>query len=268
MIKIIFSDMDGTLLDDNGNLPPGFDDTIKKLKSRGVIFTPASGRQYFSLLKSFGKYKNDFMFVAENGTLVMHKDKEIFSSPMGQEMALKILKTGEDFPDIVRVYCGKKKAYFLKTQTSVEVHNEIEKYFTTNTFVDNFDQIDDVPIKMSFFDKTGKAAQTIYPILKERFGKEMQVVLASDYWTDLINLNVSKGVAVKHIQKMLNIKPDECAAFGDYLNDTQMLQAVTYSFAMANAHPELKKFAKYETTTNTEYGVLTGINRLIDEGLI
>ena len=47
-----------------------------------------------------------------------------------------------------------------------------------------------------------------------------------------------------------------------------MLQAVTYSFAMANAHPDLKKFARYETVTNAEHGVLVGIERLINEGLI
>ena len=51
MIKIIFSDMDGTLLTDENKLPDGFDEMITELKRRGVIFAPASGRQYFSLLR-------------------------------------------------------------------------------------------------------------------------------------------------------------------------------------------------------------------------
>ena len=55
MIKIIFSDMDGTLLTSANKLPDGFDEMADELKRRGVIFAPASGRQYFSLLKSFKK---------------------------------------------------------------------------------------------------------------------------------------------------------------------------------------------------------------------
>ncbi|MBQ7197916.1 MAG: HAD hydrolase family protein, partial [Selenomonadaceae bacterium] len=70
------------------------------------------------------------------------------------------------------------------------------------------------------------------------------------------------------VQQMLDIKPDECAAFGDYLNDLAMLKSVGYSFAMANAYPELKKFAKFETVSNDEGGVLVAIKKLINEGLI
>lgn len=65
MIKIIFSDMDGTLLDDRGNVPEGFDEIAAELKKRGVMFAPASGRQYYSLEDSFQKYKDDFLFLAE-----------------------------------------------------------------------------------------------------------------------------------------------------------------------------------------------------------
>ena len=56
MIKLIFSDMDGSLLDNEGNLPKEFDDMMAKLKERNVMFAPASGRQYYSLIKTFEKY--------------------------------------------------------------------------------------------------------------------------------------------------------------------------------------------------------------------
>ena len=66
----------------------------------------------------------------------------------------------------------------------------------------------------------------------------------------------------------MNVKPEECAAFGDYLNDYEMLQAVGYGFAMANAHPDLKKVARFETLSNDKSGVLFGIRRLMVYGLI
>ena len=267
MVKIIFSDMDGTLLDENGNLPKGFDDMIAKLKERDVIFAPASGRQYYSLLELFGKYKDDFLFLAENGTLVMYQGEEIFSSPLTPEDADEVRAITKNLPNILRVYCGKKDAYILKSQEISEYVSELKKYYTKYIPTDTFEEVTDIPLKLAYFDVTGNAKKNIYPYVKI-FDGPLQVVLSSDYWVDVMNINVNKGMAIKKIQDRLELIPDECAAFGDYLNDIQMLQAVTHSFAMANAHPDLKKFAKYETAGNTENGVLTGIQRLIDEGLI
>ena len=65
----------------------------------------------------------------------------------------------------------------------------------------------------------------------------------------------------------MRIAPNECAAFGDYMNDAEMMSSVYYSFAMANAHPKIKELARYETASNEEHGVLQGIQWLLDQGL-
>ena len=79
MIKLILSDMDGTLLDENNQLPAEFDEVMEELHKRGVQFAPASGRQYYSLLKSFPQYEDRFIFVSDNGTIVRQHGKELFS---------------------------------------------------------------------------------------------------------------------------------------------------------------------------------------------
>ena len=267
MVKIIFSDMDGTLLDENGNLPQGFDEAIAKLKERGVIFAPASGRQYFSLLHVFEKYKDDFLFLAENGTMVMYQGEEIFSSPLTQKDADEVREVTKNLPNILRVYCGKKDAYILKSQDIPKYVDEMKKYYTKYVTVDTFEEVNDIPLKLAYFDVTGHARENIYSQIQQ-FNGPLQVVMSSDYWVDVMNATVNKGAAIKKVQEGLAITPDECAAFGDYLNDIQMLQSVTHSFAMANAHPDLKKIAKYETASNVEHGVLVGINKMIEEGLI
>ncbi len=267
MIKMIFSDMDGTLLTDENKLPDDFDEVLAQLKKRGVIFAPASGRQYFSLLLSFEKYKDELLFVAENGTLVMQGGKEIFSKPMGEENAKKVLAASESFKDILRVYCGKKDAYLRTEQNIPEYHAELMKYYTHNGVVDNWEDVDDTAIKVAFYDKTGHALENIYKPL-EHFNETLQVIQSSDYWVDVMSQGIGKGVAIKNVQKIFGIKPEECAAFGDYLNDYDMMQAVEYSFAVANAHPEIKKIAKYETLSNQQFGVTAGIKKLMAEGLI
>ena len=267
MIKIIFCDMDGTLLTSEGNLPDGFGETMAELKRRNVIFAPASGRRYGSLLRLFGEYRDDFVFIAENGTMIMHKDAELFSCSIGYDNALKILGICENLGNILRVYCGKKDAYILRDQDKPEFHAELEKYFTHRSIVDTFEEITDIPIKLSLFDPLGNTKKNIYDKILT-VCESVQVILSSDYWVDVMPLFISKGSAVKTIQQIMNIKPEECAAFGDYLNDYEMLEAVDYSFAMANAHPDLKKIAKFETASNDDAGVLVGIRRLIADGLL
>ncbi|MBE8955188.1 MAG: HAD family phosphatase [Quinella sp. 2Q5] len=268
MVKIIFSDMDGTLLTSANELPEGFDEAMSDLKRRGVIFAPASGRQYFSLLKSFDKYRDEFLFLGENGTLVMYKGAEIFSAPIGFEMAHEVLAASEIFgDDILRVWCGKKDAYLRREQEIPTFRAELEKYYTHNGTVDSWSDVDDVPLKISFFDPTGRSKEKIFDRLA-KFHDILQVVLSSDYWVDVMSPDINKGVAVRNIQRTMNFKPEECAAFGDYLNDTEMLKAVGYGFAMSNAHPDIKRLAKFETVSNDQAGVLVGIRRLIAYGLI
>ena len=267
MVKIIFSDMDGTLLTSENKLPEGFGAAMAELKRRNVLFAPASGRQYFSLLKSFAEYREEFLFLGENGTLVMYKDKEIFSCPLDVDAAKKVLAATEGFENVLRVYCGKKDAYLRSEQNTPEFHAELDKYYTHNGVVDSWDEIDDVPLKIALFDPIGHAKENIYDKLAQ-FRDTLQVVLSSDYWVDVMNPGINKGEAVKNIQRVMNFKPEECAAFGDYLNDFEMLQAVGYGFAMANAHPDLKRIAKFETTSNDQAGVIVGIRRLIAYRLI
>ena len=267
MIKIIFCDMDGTLLTSESKLPAGFDETISELKKRGVIFAPASGRQYFSLIETFSKYVDEFIFVADGGTIVFRHGKEMFSQPMDRKTALEIIHAGDTMENILRVYCGKEDAYLLDFQNTPEYHAELLKYYTHNNTVKTWEEVQDVPIKMSFYDATGHADKNIYPKLLH-FSDKVQVLLSSDYWVDVMMPGVDKGSAAGKLQQLLNIKPEECAAFGDYLNDYEMFKSVGYGVAMANAHPELKKVAKFETLSNDEGGVLVGIKKFIDEGLI
>ena len=267
MIKLIFSDMDGTLLTSDNKLPVGFDEMMAELKKRGVIFCPASGRQYFSLLKSFEKYADEFLFLAENGTLVMHREIEIFSRPIDRNAVNKVLEVTEPLKNILRVWCGKKDAYIRREHDTPQFQAELQKYYTHSAVVDNFDEIDDTPIKVAMFDITGNVNENVYAHLGE-FYAPLQVVLSSDYWVDVMSKGINKGEAVKNIQQILNVKPEECAAFGDYMNDYEMIQAVGYGFAMANAHPDLKKVAKFETVSNDEGGVLVGIKKLMADGLI
>ncbi|MCR5756775.1 MAG: Cof-type HAD-IIB family hydrolase [Selenomonas sp.] len=266
MIKLIMSDMDGTLLDENGQLPKGFADIVRQLRERGVLFAPCSGRQYYSLLETFKGYEDEFLFFAENGTMVRYHDRELFSSTMRRSLGIQALKSTEQLPQVYEVFCGKKDAYVLRDKMTESFAAELGKYYTHSAVVDCFEDIDDEMIKASFFDAEGKAGTRIYPVL-EKYRGPFQVATSSDYWVDMMNFDINKGIAIQQVQKRLRISPMECAAFGDYMNDAEMMSSVYYSFAMDNAHPEIKKLARFRTASNKEHGVLQGIQKLIDDGL-
>ena len=81
MIKLIATDMDGTLLNSNNEIHNDFYDVFSTLKEKEIIFAAASGRQYYNLVEKFKDIKDDMMFIAEYGTFVVYKGKElIFNS--------------------------------------------------------------------------------------------------------------------------------------------------------------------------------------------
>ncbi len=265
---MIFCDMDGTLLDADGNLPPMFEDVMARVLARGAVFCPASGRQYSALLRQMGTHINDFLFVAENGTFVARHDQELFSSEMAAADVRRVLDAGRSIPGAYPVLCGKRLAY-VERLWEPYLEN-MRQYFTQCRIVEDLDTVaaEEEIIKLAFCDaEHGEAGTRLFPAL-DKLNGPVQVVLSSNYWIDVMNPGVNKGAAVRRLQAMLGVRPEECAAFGDYLNDAEMIRAVGYGYAMENALPALKEIAPYEAPPNTEYGVMRVLEDLLAKGLI
>ena len=290
MIKWIISDMDGTLLVEPNKLPDDFDEIMDLLKQHNIMFSPASGRQYQALVSQFPKYKDDLLFISENGTYVCQHDKEIFSATLPDTAVQKIIAETAKLPKVEIVLSGKKGGYIISQNKKIiaetaklpkveivlsgkkggyiisqnkEFHDELNLYYTQYKILHDFSEVDDEIIKISLCDCFNR--DSINNIYKKflPLADEMQVVLSSDIWVDIIPLGINKGVAIQKLQKKLNIKPEECVAFGDYLNDYEMMQSVYYSYAMENAIPELKKVARYIAPPNYKNGVVKTIRQLL-----
>ena len=263
MIKWIISDMDGTLLVDHNKLPEDFDEVMQLLKKKNIMFSPASGRQYQALAVHFPKYKDDLLFISENGTYVCQHDKELFSYTLSPDNVALVLEQVLKLPDVFVVVSGKKSSYVMSQHPAFVA--ELNLYFTHYTIVEDFSHIDDDIIKFSICDALNHhARENIYNKLQS-LNEKVQVVLSSEIWVDIMPIGANKGLAIKKLQEKLNIKPEECVAFGDYLNDYEMLQSVYYSYAMENAAPELKKIARFIAPPNYENGVMNTIRKLLSE---
>ncbi|MGW2937300.1 Cof-type HAD-IIB family hydrolase [Streptomyces sp. NPDC001156] len=262
-IRLVVTDMDGTLLDSTGGIPGGLWPLLTELRRRGVLFSPASGRQYATLARQFAEAADGMVFVAENGTYVVRDGVELSSDPLDAAVAARIVGTTRrlvaDGVDVGAVLCGKKSAYVERSDEAFVA--EASKYYTLLRTVEDLTTVDDQFLKVALYD-FGPVERTTAPALAP-FTSTHQVVVSGEHWVDVMNPTANKGAALRMLQRELGITPAQTVVFGDYLNDLEMLDAADWSFAMTNAHPDVLRRARYVAPSNTELGVLRTIARLL-----
>lgn len=269
MVKLIITDMDGTLLNSKNEINDEFWEIQKKLSEKGVIFAVASGRPYYNLVERFKNLKDSMLFISENGACVMHQEKEIYSNTMKREDIFFLLSICKNISGIVPILCGKTSAYVERESFSNEEFNfkeEIAKYYNKLQVVENFNEVKDEFFKIAVCDFL-ISEKNSYKYFKE-YEDRFQVVLSGKVWMDLGKIDTNKGVAINMTQKNLGISYDETMVFGDYLNDYEMMKEAKYSYAMKNAHPQLKEIANFITDKdNDENGVIDTIKKYFSDSI-
>lgn len=259
-IKFIATDMDGTLLSDANELPCDFFDVFKALDAKNIVFAAASGRQYFTLLNMFEPIKDKVLFIAENGTLVMYQGKELYSATLPKPEVALIIGTVRNIENSHIVLCGKKSAY---TETKDQrAQQEIMKYCHQIMFVDDLLDVDDEFIKISVLNFKG-TEEHVYPLVAPLFAATHQVVVSGETWLDFMDKQASKGHAIKAMRNQFGFTFENSMSFGDFFNDVEMLNETYFSYAMGNAHPEIKKLARFIGPSNNEQGVITVIKQKV-----
>ncbi|KSU64197.1 HAD family hydrolase [Arthrobacter sp. NIO-1057] len=257
-IKLVAVDMDGTFLDGDGQIPDEAWGVIDQLQQRGIKFVPASGRQFATLRDQFAPL-GEIAIIAENGTVVMDGENEIFSNIIQTSSVKAVIKAvrEQDALDAGLVLCGRRTAYVERTDD--KFMQAVAHYYRAVQVVENLEEVQDEIMKMAVNVGSGKVQE-----MASALDVPLQVVISGSHWVDAMNRGVHKGLALGALQKELGISDDETVVFGDYPNDLEMIKAATYSFAMANAHPEVAQAANFRAPANTEHGVLQVLRAYLD----
>ena len=263
-IRLIAADMDGTLLDDDNELHEHFWPLVHELNRLGILFCPASGRQYYNLRERFADIADEIVFIAENGTYVVRQGREVSSDCLEWSDARRLVSTMRETVatgvDAGVVVCGKRWAYIERSDSRFRA--EIDRYYARLEVVDDLLAVsDDDVLKVSVFD-FGSAEVTTAPGLAG-FHQTHLVTVSSAHWVDITSLTANKGGAIRHLQEAFDITPAQTMVFGDFLNDLEMMDAADYSFAMDNAHPLLRERARYVAPPNRENGVVRTISSVL-----
>ncbi len=258
-VRLVVCDMDGTLLTATGELPEGFVPMRAAMRERGITFVPASGRQYATLAQMFGD--GDGSFVAENGTLVVHEGRSIATSLVEKDAVRHVIELARATraADVGLVVCGVRSAYIERRDAPFVA--EVKKYYASLEIVEDLTVVEDDVLKVAVFD-FDDAESTAATVLRE-VARDHQVVVSSTHWVDVMHPEANKGVGVRALQRALGVTPAQTVAFGDYLNDLELLDSAELSFAMANAHPEVLARARFVAPSNRQAGVLAVMAHLL-----
>lgn len=264
MIKLIASDMDGTLLDDEKNLPPDFFGVLDELFERRIVFTVASGRTYSAVDHLFPeKYREKIAYICDNGACTVYNGvpKNVF--PLDRRTYEELLAACAEIgrssgSELKMVVCAESGVYHLNSSDSF--FDEVGKFYKLHSAIDDLLDVDDLVYKLAVCDMLGAMTHG-KPELDKIFGGRLNVQVSGDIWLDIMAAGVSKGTALRALQKDIGADRTETMAFGDYFNDLDMLLSADWSFCPENGHGEVKKVCRFIAPDNNHGGVTQCIKR-------
>ncbi|MEX2783591.1 HAD family hydrolase [Streptococcus sp. H49] len=261
--KLVAADMDGTFLDHQGKFSmERLKKVIASYKSRGILFAAASGRSLNNLKALFSEVQNDMAFIAENGTLVSYAADIVFEAAIPREVYLKALEDLQQIPHFNPknvILSGREGAYIL-TQADKSFFSRMSYYYGDLKRVSNFTEITDSVLKIDT-----KFPLEYTDISEKRINQrltQLAAVTTGFGAIDIIAKNINKGTAIEQLCKKLNIQPHQVLAFGDNLNDYEMLDYAGLAVAPQNARKEIKKLADQVIADHSKRSVLSYMEKI------
>jgi len=257
MIKLIASDMDGTLLDSNKNLSPSIYSILRKLNDKGIVFVAISGRNIISLKELFKDIKEDIVYASNNGNYITYKDKVIFENYIEKNMVYEVAKIIRKKAKHNTIYCAKDSIY----SESIIPIIVGKKLNLKVKYIKDIMKIDDKILKISTFGRQkiiNRALEDV-SILNDK----LMITKSGSTCFDICNLGGTKKQGINILQNIFNVKYEETMVFGDHMNDLEMMSSAYYSYAMENAEEEVKRNARFIAGNNDNDGVINVIKDVV-----
>ena len=249
MIKLIASDLDGTLLqNDAQELTPRAIELIRRLTEKGIRFVAASGRQYDNEVRLFEPIRDKISYIAENGSLCIHEGRVISRTVIERGLVRRIIDEVKE-NGAFELLISREDACFIENNDPDFVNHIVNVMKNMTQIVDDVRNVQGQIVKLAVCNRKDGShiVERYLHSLREKFGSEIQVVTSGNIWIDFIAPGTNKGTALLKLLEELRIRPEECMAFGDQYNDVEMLQAVGISYSMANSAPGISKYSAYVT---------------------
>ena len=261
--KAVICDLDGTLLNDEHRVSDYTKEVIQKIIAKGIKLFIATGRHHIDAGEIRGQLGLDTTLITSNGARVHDEaGEEILAYDLSEEIAKGILDLERDDEIHINLYQGD---YWL-----VERENEaLHAYHRESGFqykVVPFHALDSFNLtKIYYTCEDHEKLVALQGKIENLFPERLNVTFSNPNCLEVMAKGVSKGMAISKVLEQHSIHPREAMAFGDGLNDLEMLQVVGKGLIMGNAHDKLKEaLSKHEVIqSNDEDGVAKYLERLL-----
>ena len=262
MGKIVFSDIDGTLLDNNHRMLDSSYEAIKKLQKQDIPFVIVTARGPMGVYPIFKRYKFICPMVCYSGALIIGADGEIvYSNGFSKDTAKAIIS----FLDKEKLDCTwniyTMDSWIVNNRRDARVAREeaIVEAASTEGDVDMLSDGAEVGKLLCMCNP--KDTDEIEAKLRKKF-PGLSIVRSSDILIEVMNKGITKGKSIEFLCEKWDIDIKDTVAFGDHYNDVDMLETVGHPFLMDNAPDELKTRITNVTYSNEADGIYYGLKQL------
>lgn len=273
--KLVFFDVDGTLLNDQKTINKSTIEAIERLKEKGFIFCIATGRGLTEGILEIARIAglNGFLVLA-NGNFVWDINNETLSligRPIEKNVIEAFYKAAVTSKRQLNLFFndGSIKDYYFGENVNDEVHDPNFYISGPSTYVYSNNEEAKNDLDRSIVHISLKAEHEVikkyYPILKQYENDKMaQITNVSNVYVEGESYGISKWTGVQYVQKKLNILNEDTYAIGDSYNDLILLLNVGNSICMGNGNDDIKKAAKVVIGDNNSDAIGTFLNSLVE----
>lgn len=272
-IRLIATDLDGTLLDENGKASSLTRQVLLHAQHSGIRLVLATGRSLAGFSKIREVLQTDNFagnyYIALNGGIIYScaTRHQICAPGIPHKTANQLLQLGASLDLHVLCYTSEYRFSYMpagfvqrRLQYLHDHHLAPEPDFAELQGSSILLQAPNLPVNLAAYAKiallhSSHRLQEVLPTIRAFCGQNYSAMMVSSNWLEIIPTSVSKGSALQHIMHLCDIHQDEVAAFGDAENDIDMLKNVAHGYTMRNALPELISQSHLIAPANTEDGV-------------
>lgn len=252
MIKLIASDLDGTLLQNGSRqVPPEFIETIKECKKKGILFAAASGRQYASLQRLFAEVKDDIAYICENGAVTIYQGQVLHQSVIDRTIANEIIQKIIAEDGSHALVSGAFTSYIDGKDKDLEAR--LHSNGNHVVILPDLLQVEEPIVKLAIYEKEGTEERNRGAYWQPKMPFPARVATSGALWLDVLFPDANKGIGMRALAERLHLEKEEIMCFGDNQNDMEMFAESGIPVAMENAKPEVLAASKYVTSSVNEF---------------
>ncbi len=261
MIKMVATDIDGTIMKESFECNPGVKNCIQDLTKKGVKVVLVTGRMHSATTKVVDFFGLDTPIVSFNGGVVRTQAGEILHQRLlNPDTARKILNWGDENDVHLNLYMNDK--LYGKEKNEAIMRYTCEREIPYNICDFKTIELHDINklLAINFNDAEKVTAWMDY--LKKEF-PELYIVKSTPYFCEIANPEATKYNGVEFLRNYWGLKREEVLTIGDQDNDIELLKAGGIAVAMGNATEDLKKYADYITDTVDNDGFVRAIEKFV-----